>query len=78
MDDEDPAELVTRLFALLTAQLEDGVTLAVEGQGRHILIAQHERAQALEARVRDAHTIAEALILVTRPPDVVADASARR
>lgn len=56
--DEDLAELVCRLFALLTAQLEDGATLALEGQGRQALAAQHERAETLEPQLRDAHLIA--------------------
>lgn len=64
---DDQAELVSRLFALLTAQLEDGATLALEGQGRQMLSAQYERAQALEALVRDAHSITQALVILTRP-----------
>jgi hypothetical protein len=53
------------LFALLTAQLEDGAAMAAEGQGRQTLAAQHERAQALEAQVRDVHTVAQALVDIT-------------
>jgi hypothetical protein len=63
--DDNQAELISRLFALLTAQLEDGAALAMEGQGRQTLAAQHERAQALEAEVRDIHTIAQALVDIT-------------
>ena len=63
--DDDQAELISRLFALLTAQLEDGVAMAVEGQGRQTLATQHERAQTLEVQVRDAHTIAQALVAIT-------------
>jgi hypothetical protein len=63
--DDNRAELISRLFALLTAQLEDGATLALEGQGRQTLAAQDERAQTLEAQVRDAHTIAQALVDIT-------------
>ena len=48
--DDDQAELISRLFALLTAQLEDGVAMAVEGQGRQTLATQHERAQTLEGK----------------------------
>lgn len=66
MDDEQ-AELISRLFALLTAQLEDGAALAMEGQARHARQDLHDQAQALEARVRDAHTLAEALAILTRP-----------
>lgn len=65
--DDDQADLISRLFALLTAQLEDGATLAMEGQGRQTLPDQHERAQALEAQVRDAHTLAQAVVMLTRP-----------
>lgn len=66
MDDE-PAKFVSRLFALLTGQLEDCVTLALEGQSRQSLATQHERAHNLEAQVRDAQTIAQALVMLTSP-----------
>ena len=68
MDDEDRAELVYRLFALLTAELEDGAALAMEGQGKQQLAAQHGRAQLLEAKVRDAQTIAQSVVMLTQPP----------
>lgn len=74
MDDEQ-TELVSRLFALLTAQLEDGAALALDGQGRQTLLDQHERAQALEAQVRDADTVAQALVMLTQPPKPAAEAS---
>ena len=64
--DDDPEELARRLFALLTGQLEDSVTLAVDGQGPGPIAAQHELARALEARVRDAHTIARAIVGLTQ------------
>lgn len=66
MDDDDRTDLISRLFALLTAQLEDSVTLALEGQGRDLLLTQHERAEELEIKVRDAHTIVEALVMLTQ------------
>lgn len=66
MDDEDRAELVSRLFALLTAQLEDGAAVALQGQSRDLLPAQHERAQSLEILLRDGHSIAQALLLLTQ------------
>lgn len=69
MDDEH-TDLISRLFALLTAQLEDGATLAMQGQGRQMPAAQHERAQALEAQVRDAYTLVQALVIVTHPEGV--------
>jgi len=73
--DDDRMELVARLFALLTAQLEDGAGLALEGQGRQGSTAQHDRAQALEAQVRDAQTIAQALVVLTRAEPPVAAGS---
>lgn len=65
--DDDIEELVSRLFALLTAQMEDAAALAVEGQGREPLPARRQRALTLEARIRDAHTIAQALVTLTNP-----------
>ena len=65
--DDDQTDLVARLFALLTAQLEDSSAMALEGQGRQPPIAQHDRAQALEVQVRDTHTITQALVILTRP-----------
>ena len=70
MDDEQ-AELISRLFALLTAQLEDGAGLALEGQARQTFADQHGRAQALEAQVRDARTVAQALVILTRPSKII-------
>ena len=64
---DDRSDLISRLFALLTAQLEDSVTLALDGQGRQALVAQHERAQSLEAQVRDVQTIARVLVILTQP-----------
>lgn len=72
--DDDQGELISRLFALLTAQLEDGATLALQGQGRQTLAAQHKRAQALEAQLRDAHTITQALVMLTQNSDAVEEA----
>nr|WP_087574660.1 hypothetical protein [Sphingomonas sp. CDS-1] len=70
--DEDPTELVCQLFALLTAQLEDSAALAMEGQGKHLPSAQHERAQLLEVKIRDMHIIARAMLRLTQPPPVAA------
>ena len=70
--DEEPTELVCQLFALLTAQLEDSAALAMEGQGKHLPSAQHERAQLLEEKIRDMHIIAQALVRVTPPPTATA------
>lgn len=63
--DDDLEELLSRLFALLTARLEDGATLAVEGQRRQPPSDQPERAQALATLVRDAGTIADAVVALT-------------
>lgn len=68
---DEQAELISRLFALLTAQLEDAATLAMERQGRRMLADQQGRAEALEAQVRDAHTIAQALVILTRSGAIV-------
>jgi hypothetical protein len=65
--DDDIKELVSRLFALLTAQLEDGAALAAEGQGREPLPARRQRALTLEARIRDVHTIAQTLVTLAKP-----------
>ena len=40
----------------------------MEGQGKQQLAAQHERAQLLEAKVRDAQTIAQSVVMLTQPP----------
>lgn len=66
MEDE-VEDLASALFALLTARLEDTAALAAQGQGRAPQLVQHERAQELEAMIRDAHTLARALLRVTMP-----------
>lgn len=63
--DDDTEELISRLFALLTAQLEDGSALAIDGQGGEPLPARRQRALTLETRIRDAHTIGWALVKLT-------------
>lgn len=64
-DEIERLELPRQLFALLTARLEDSVALALEGQGRQELARQAERAQRLEAELRDSHLIARALVALS-------------
>lgn len=55
MDEDERRDLISRLFALLTAKLEDAAALAAEGQGtsasaeRLISLANQVRAGAEEA-----------------------------
>ncbi|MFC4594603.1 hypothetical protein [Sphingobium tyrosinilyticum] len=46
---------------MLTAAFEDSAAMAAEGQAGAPLPSQFERAQALEAAIRDAHTIVESI-----------------
>lgn len=50
MDHQEQADLIRRLFAVLTAMLEDGAAAAVDGQGLHDASAY----AALAERVRSA------------------------
>ena len=50
----------------MTVELED---LVIDRQRRKPLPVRRQRALALEVRIRDAHTIAQALVKLTEPSD---------
>ena len=58
MEDDDRCDLIARLFAVMTADLEDGAALAADGQGRD---AARERRLALAGQI---HAIAQRVTLV--------------
>jgi hypothetical protein len=58
MDDEESREVVRRLFALLTAKMEDGGAIAAEGQASDIDSA---RAQDLANRI---HSIGQECMIL--------------
>lgn len=67
MDRDECAELVSRLFALMTSKLEDAAGEAAEGQGkgkedREQII----RAERIETTARDVGLLAEATAAVLR------------
>lgn len=65
---DDRHELVRRLFALLTAKLEDGAALAADGQGQEVLPeAQADLANRLHALGDEIATLAEAIAAVVPP-----------
>lgn len=66
MTDDDRDDLIPRLFALLTARLEDGCTLAVEGQ--RVGLDQErvrELANQIYASGGETRTIADAIAALT-------------
>jgi hypothetical protein len=69
MDETERQELISRLFALLTAKLEDAAGVAAEGQGRGI---DSPALMALATSVREAaqevHTLADALAVIASQP----------
>lgn len=70
MDDtevpEERADLTSRLFALLTARLEDAAAIAAECQGRGSSEELRQRAQQLASLLDEAATVdAGALALLT-------------
>lgn len=72
MEAEERSELVSRLFALMTAKLEDAAADAVEGQGRGQMEGdQISRAERVEVIARDVGILAEsaAAILRTSPAE---------
>lgn len=71
MDSGERSELVRRLFALMTAKLEDAAGEASDGQGAgHSDLNQIGRANEIELLVRDVRLLAEAAaaILHVREP----------
>ncbi|WP_016745731.1 hypothetical protein [Rhizorhabdus wittichii] len=69
MDREERAELVTRLFALMTGKLEDAAGGASEGQGRdRDAREQIACAERIESAARDVGLLAEAAAAGLRLP----------
>lgn len=67
MDHEERAELVSRLFALMTSKLEDGAGEAADGQGKGQDDAEQiARAERIEMAVRDIGLLAEAAAAILR------------
>jgi hypothetical protein len=65
MDVDDRHELVRRLFALLTAKLEDGAALAADGQGQKVLPdVQVDLANRLHALGGEIAILADAVVAV--------------
>lgn len=60
MDQLEQADLIRRLFAVLTAMLEDGAAVAVEGQGPHEALAYVALAERIRSVGEQAAVIAEA------------------
>jgi hypothetical protein len=62
---DDRHELVRRLFALLTAKLEDGATLAADGQGRDVPPdAQGDLANRLHGLGEETKTLSDAVLAI--------------
>ena len=59
---DERADLISRLFALLTARLEDAATIAAEGQGRGSREEQHQGAQQLASQIDEAATVNQAIL----------------
>ena len=67
MDRDERAELVSRLFALMTSKLEDAVGEAVDGQGKGKEDREQiSRAERIEMVSRDVSLLAEATAAVLR------------
>ena len=65
-EQEERAELISRMFALLTAKLEDAATLAAESQSRRASAELIENASALRELVREALIVAEGVEALIR------------
>lgn len=64
-DSEDPeerADLISRLFALLTARLEDAAARAAESQGPGSREDHRHRAQQIASLLDDAATVNQAIL----------------
>lgn len=60
------ADLISRMFAMLTARLEDAAALAADGQGRHDNAELIDAARRLISLAEDAGTVATAIdVLLT-------------
>ena len=61
MDAEDRANLVSRLFALITAKLEDGAGRAIEGQSAQVdLPSKSELASNMRSLAEELLVLADA------------------
>ncbi|QTH21585.1 hypothetical protein HRJ34_25290 [Rhizorhabdus wittichii] len=72
MDEEERADLVARLFVLMTCKLEDAAGDAADGQGKgRQPREQIARADRIELIARDIGLLAEAAAAILReqPPD---------
>jgi hypothetical protein len=65
MDHAHRAELINRLFSILTARLEDGAGIAVLGQARDEAPSQRERAAQLIEIGQQIAAIGEAIVVMT-------------
>jgi hypothetical protein len=65
-DQENLAELISRMFALLTAKLEDAATIAAECQARLPLEQLRGGAAKLEDLVSEAGTVAASVSALLR------------
>lgn len=61
------ADLVSRLFAQLTARFEDAATIAAECQGAQLVEELVEGAERLSDIAQDAATVAEAIVEILGP-----------
>ena len=67
MDPDERAELVSRLFALMTSKLEDAAGEAVDGQGKgKDDREQISRAEQIETAAKDVGLLAEATAALLR------------
>ena len=66
MSTEKPAEeeVIARLFALLTARMEDGAELAARGQSRSSLNMALQLSSELASVLDDAETVRQAIALI--------------
>lgn len=68
MDDAPHAELISRLFALLTMKLEDGAAEAIKGQGLD------KDPQVIEQLANHIQSIGEEIALIAEAARVLAEA----
>ena len=59
---DERADLISRLFALLTARLEDAAAMAAECQGRGSREEHPQRAQQLGSLIDEAATVNQAIV----------------
>ena len=65
---DERTDLVSRLFAQLTARFEDAATVAAECQGSRPVAELVEGAERLSDIARDAATVADAIVAILGPP----------